>query len=182
MSDLNFTELNLTKVNVSTKTFTFNDKEIEVVQYLPSNYKYDIIMTTLQKAEERGIYNPYKLDVYFHLNLVYLYTNLVFTKEDREDELKLYDILESNGIIEQVINLIPEDDYNQMLNYIQETYAMIMKYRNTAGAILQSFIQDLPKNAEAAAQVVDNFDPDKFKGLATLVQQLNPNKVIAATK
>ena len=31
--------------------------------------------------------------MYFNLNIVYLYTNLIFTEEERKDEEKLYDEL-----------------------------------------------------------------------------------------
>ena len=68
------------KVDTSVDTFDFNNQTIEVLKYLPIEDKYDLIMITLQKAEEDGIYNDIKLDMYFHLNLVYMYTNLSFTE------------------------------------------------------------------------------------------------------
>ena len=45
------------KVDNSIKTFDFNGNQIEVLQYLPIEDKYDLIMITLQKAKENGIYN-----------------------------------------------------------------------------------------------------------------------------
>ena len=75
------------------KTFNFNNTEIEVKQYLPIEDKYDLVMITLQKAEENGIYNALKLDMYFHLHLVYMYTNLSFTEKQKENEMKIYDTL-----------------------------------------------------------------------------------------
>ena len=48
------------KVDTKPTKITFNDTEIEVLQYLPINDKYDLIMITLQNAYEEGIYNPLK--------------------------------------------------------------------------------------------------------------------------
>ena len=79
------------KVNTAVKTFKFCEQEIEVLQYLPARDKYDLLMVTLQKALEEDGYNEFKLNLYFELNLVYMYTNISFTEKQSEDEFKLYD-------------------------------------------------------------------------------------------
>ena len=67
-----FKELNLT-YNDTPKTITINDIQVKVKQYIPVEDKIDLIQTALQKSEENGIYNDIKLDIHFHLNIVYLY-------------------------------------------------------------------------------------------------------------
>ena len=99
------------KVNTSVKTFDFCGQKIEVLQYLPAQDKYDLLMVTLQKSLENGVYNEFKLNLYFELNLVYMYTNISFTEKQREDEFKLYDTLKSNGFYEQFFKVINEDEY-----------------------------------------------------------------------
>ena len=47
-----------------------------------------------------------KLDAYFHLNIIYLYTDIEFDEEDKEDELELYDKLEANKVILPVLGAI----------------------------------------------------------------------------
>ena len=39
----------------------------------------------------------------------------------------------------------------------------MLTYRNTAGAVLQSVINDLPRNAQAAAEIVESFDKTNSK-------------------
>ena len=63
----------------STHKFEWNGNEIEVLDYLPVEDKYDLIMVTLQKSFEDGYYNPIKVDEFFHLHLIYMYTNINFT-------------------------------------------------------------------------------------------------------
>ena len=80
MAKVSYANLKL-KVNTDVKTFKVGDAEVEVLQYLPYQDKYDLVMLTLQNAEEKGIYNPIKLDRYFNLYLVYMYTNINFTEK-----------------------------------------------------------------------------------------------------
>ena len=45
--------------------------------------------------------------MYFNLYIVYMYTDLIFTEEDKLDEAEIYDTLESNGLIAEIISMIP---------------------------------------------------------------------------
>ena len=99
MAKVSYANLKL-KINQEVKTIDYNGTNIEIIQYLPIEDKYDLMMISLQKAKENDVYHPLKLDMYFHLYLVYMYTNISFTDKQRENELKLYDTLYSNGIID----------------------------------------------------------------------------------
>jgi len=164
MAKISFASLKL-KANDAVKEVPILDGSIklEVKQYLPIEDKNDIVQITLQKAEENGIYNDLLLEMYLSLNIIYLYTNLSFTDKQRENEAKLYDLLESSGIITAVIGAMPEEEYNKLYDMVQITKNDIMTYKNTAGAVLQSVIQDLPRNAAAAKEIIDSFNPDNFK-------------------
>lgn len=166
------------KVDTKPTKITFNDTEIEVLQYLPINDKYDLIMITLQNAYEEGIYNPLKLDMYFHLYMIYMYTNINFTEKQKEDETKIYDTLTSNGLISEVLKYIPENEYQVLFTYMQEIIDEKMKYNTSASALLQSFINDLPTQAQAALDIVENFDPDKFQAVKDFAKAANGGRDI----
>ncbi len=154
------------------------DTDIEIIQYLPIQDKIDLIDITLQKAKEGRLYNPIKVDMFFHLNLIYLYTNITFTDKQREDEYKLYDTLQSNGIINQVIAAMDENEYNGLLNMINEKIENELRYNTTAAAIISKIIDDLPKNAEAAQQIVENFDKDKYQAVVDFAKAANGGRDI----
>lgn len=177
MAKVSYANLKL-KVNKEVKTFKVGDQEIEVLQYLPVEDKYDLIMVTLQKAEENGIYNPLMLDVFFHLNLFYMYSNLSFTDKQRENEFKLYDTLKSTGVLNAFLEVFDETEYDELLGYIEEMMDMILTYKNTAGAVLQSVIQDLPRNAEAMREIVDNFDKTKYQAVLDFAAAANGGRNI----
>ena len=162
----------------TTSSFEFGGQEIEVLNYLPIEDKYYLLMITLQKAEQDVIYNPLLLELYFHLHLVYMYTNLSFTDKQKENEPKIYDTLTSNGFFDKFFEVLNEIEYDELMSYIEELQNMTLHYRNTAGAVLQSIIQDLPKNAQAAADIVKNFDPKQYQAVIDFATAANGGRNI----
>jgi hypothetical protein len=181
MAKVSYANLKLKPVS-TTSAFEFGGQQIEVLNYLPIEDKYDLVMITLQKAEEDGVYNPILLDLYFHLHLVYMYTNLSFTDKQKENELKIYDTLVSNGFFDKFFEALDENEYRELMDYIEELKETILHYRNTAGAVLQSIIQDLPANAQAAADIVKNFDPNKYQAVIDFATAANGGRNIETNR
>lgn len=177
MAKVSYAGLKL-KVNDEVKTFTWEDKEIEVKQYLPISDKYDLIMVALQKAKEGEIYNPIKLDMYFHLNLVYLYTNLYFTDKQKEDEEKIFDTIVSSGLLAKIMENMAEDEFQDLWDKMTEYMNNELKYTTTAAALVRGIISDLPTQAQAAMDIVNNFDPDKFQAVKDFAKAANGGREI----
>ena len=161
MAKVTFASLKL-KVRDDIREIDLGDKKIEVKQYLPAEDKYDLIMITLQESKEEGVYNHFKMDMFFHLNIIFMYTNLQFTDKQKEDLIKLYDILESNGIINAVVAAIPEDEYNYLFDTMETVAKARSKYDNSFAGILNNFMVNMPINAAEANKIVENFDPEKY--------------------
>ena len=174
MPKVSFTNLKL-KVNSEVNTFQFgeNKTKIEVLKYLPIEDKNDLIHIALQNAEEDGIYNDILLEMYFNLYIIYFYTNINFTDKQKEDPAKLYDQMQSNGLITSVIEAMDNDEYANLLTSLEVIRDANLTYKNTAAAVLQRIIQDLPRNAEAAAEIVNNWNPENFKEVQRLAQLAN---------
>ena len=75
MAKISFASMKL-KTDISTKEVEFADIKFNILNYLPMRDKIDLIQIALQKSENDGVYNELLLDVYFHLNLIYLYNHL----------------------------------------------------------------------------------------------------------
>lgn len=166
------------KVNTQVKTFKFGGQDIEVLQYLPARDKYDLLMITLQKSIQNGAYNDFKLNLYFELNLVYMYTNISFTEKQREDEFKLYDTLKSNGFFELFLQTINEDEYNELFAQLEAIKEASFRNRLSVSSIINQLINDLPANAEAAAKIVDNFNPNQYKAVVDFARYANGGRDI----
>ena len=160
------------------KILNFNGVEIKVYQYIMAQDILDLISSVLQKAREDGYYSPFKVDVYTHLNIVYLATDITFDDEDREDELALYDQLESSGLMQAIINELPKPLYQNILSFVEETIERIQEYNKTTAAVLNALITDMPKNAEAAMNFVNQFDPEKFEAVKQFAEAANGGRDI----
>ena len=175
---MKYSDLKL-KINIETNIAKIKDgTEIEVLQYLPMEDKIDLIQIALQKSLENGVYNDMKLDMYFNLYIIYMYTNIEFTPEERNDEFKLYDELQSNDTIISVIGAMEDSEYDDLLNYLENLRESNTNYKMSAAALFQSFIQDMPKNAQAAADIVDHFDKDKYKQVVDFAKAANGGRSI----
>lgn len=167
------------KLNTNTKSVAVGDTEIEVLEYLPIEEKYSLIMTVLAGSkEDTGLYNQLKLNMLFNLYLIYAYTNINFTDKQKEDEIKLYDILESNGVVDTVIAAIDEKEYNELQGYITKTIEDDIKYNTTIAGTLKSIIAELPKQAEEVKKILDNFDKEKFQNVIDFAQAANGGRPI----
>lgn len=166
------------KLNTEVETFDFCGQNIEVLKYLPAQDKYDLLMVTLQKSFEDGIYNEFKLDLYFQLNLVYMYTNISFTEKQREDELKIYDNLKSNGFFEKFFSVLNEEEYEELFALLNTMKENNIKQRSSVGEIINRLIDDLPSNAEAAAKIVESFRPDQFQQVVDFARYANGGRDI----
>jgi hypothetical protein len=166
------------KVQTNPKEIDFNGNKIEILQYLPIEDKYDLVMVTLQKSLEDGVYNPIKKDMYFHLYLVYMYTDITFTDKQKEDESKLYDVLESNGLITEVIKNIPEEEYNKLFEYMNELMDLTFEYKKSSSAMISNIIETLPDKAQEAVDVLNNFDPEKFQLVQDFAKAANGGRDI----
>lgn len=159
-------------------TIKLNSLQVKVLQYLPISDKIDIIQIALQKSEEAGIYNELLLDMYFHLHIIFCYTDLEFSDEDLEDLMALYDRLESNGFVDKIIDAMDEREYNNLQEYLEIMKEEKLKYKNTAAAVLSGIVQDLPKNAAAAKEIMDSFDPNKYQQVIDFATAANGGRNI----
>lgn len=181
---ISFNDLNLTTkqdlIPLELENPTTGEKiTTQVKTYLPVSDKIDVIQIALQKSEESGIYNEILLDMYFHLNMLFCYTDLEFSEEDMADLMGLYDKLESNGFILRFINVLEKTgEYSVLIDYLKVMKEEKLKYKNTAAAVLSGIIQDLPRNAAAAKEIMDSFDPNKYQQVVDFATAANGGRNI----
>ena len=98
MAKVSFTKLGLKK-NEEVGILHINEQIIEVKQYLPINEKLELISSVINSsADENNFSNPVKENVFLTLEILYHYTNINFTDKQKEDPVKLYDLVVSSGL------------------------------------------------------------------------------------
>ena len=165
------------------KKITFNDAEINVAQYISQKDIYDMIMITLENAQEsNGLYNDFLLDMYLNLNLVYLCTDIEFSEEDRKNVMELYNTLVESKLLDAVISAIPHGLYNQIYDYIRQIADVNMKYSAQIGRVLENVVTELPAAMAKAAEIAENFKPEQYENVLNFAKVVNGDRPIPTTE
>lgn len=173
MAKIGFTKLSLKRKN-EIKTITINNNQIEIKQYLPVNEKLDLIARVINGAHDQNNFpNPIKIEVIGTLEMIMAYTNISFTEKQKEDIPKLYDLLEENGVIKDIISQIPEDEYNFIIDGINKTVDAVYTYNNSVLGILESISQDY-SNLDFDIQKLQNdiANPENLKLVKEVLTKL----------
>ena len=176
-----FIDLKL-KTKDETKSIDINGVTVNVKQYLPAEDKNAILEIAMQQADQGTILNTFALDAVFHTYLIFKYTDIEFTNEEKLDLFALYDILESNDIISTVISAIPAEEYNSLHDSLIDMVADYNKYRNSARALFEQISLFAPDSAEKIAQITQNFDMAKLQQIAELADKTGMNNVVPMKK
>lgn len=173
MAKIGFTKLSLKRKN-EIKTITINNNQIEIKQYLPVNEKLDLIARVINGAHDQNNFpNPIKIEVIGTLEMIMAYTNISFTKKQKEDIPKLYDFLEENGIIKDIISQIPEDEYNFIIDGINKTVDAVYTYNNSVLGILEAVSKDYSSLDFDATQIQKKMaDPENLKLVRDVLTKL----------
>lgn len=173
MAKVSLTKLGL-KVNQDVKNIEFNEQIIEIKQYLPINEKLELISSVINSAaDENNFSNPVKENVFLTLEILYHYTNINFTDKQKEDPVKLYDLVVSSGLVNKVTDLIPEEELDEVINGVAQSVKAIYTYRNSVLGILESISQDYSALNLDATEIQQKLaDPDNMALLKQVLTKL----------
>ena len=140
MAKISFSKLGL-KLNSEVKSIGYND--IVVKQYLPINEKLELITRVINNAaDDNRFLNKIKLEMYLNLEIVFTYTNINFTDKQKEDLPKLYDILNSSGVMSDIINTMEVSEYNYLHRNTLDIAEKMYEYSNSIYGILDNIATD----------------------------------------
>lgn len=173
MAKVSLTKLGL-KVNQDVKNIEFNEQIIEIKQYLPINEKLELISSVINSAaDENNFSNPVKENVFLTLEILYHYTNINFTDKQKEDPVKLYDLVVSSGLVNKITDLIPEEELDEVINGVAQSVKAIYTYRNSVLGILESISQDYSALNLDATEIQQKLaDPDNMALLKQVLTKL----------
>ena len=173
MAKVSFTKLGLKK-NEDVGILHINEQDIEVKQYFPINEKLELISSVINSAaDENNFSNPIKENVFLMLEILYHYTNINFTDKQKEDPVKLYDLVVSSGLVNKVTDLIPEEELDEVINGVAQSVKAIYAYQNSIMGILDAISTDYSNlNLDASEIQKKLADPDNMALLKQVLTKL----------
>lgn len=163
------------EIPLKIRSIKINDKEIEVKQYLSINDKLNLITNVLQQIaqNEYPFANPVQMDVYTTLEIIYAYSNIEFTEEEKADPAGLYDELEKQEIANMIISAIPITEYKFITEGIEETIKSYYIYRNSAKGIIEDIVTDYSNLDLNATNIQEKLkDPENLNLLKDVMEKL----------
>ena len=176
MAKISYTKLGINKEELNkVQTVEYNGQTIEVKQYLPVIEKSELITRVLNNSvdENTGYYNLLKLDMNLGLEIVYAYSNISFTEKQKEDPMKLYDMLNASRVLNLIIGLVPEGEFYYLNKTVHEMANNIVAYRNSAMGIMERITTDY-SNLDLGASAIQKelADPNNMTLLKDILTKL----------
>lgn len=175
MAKVAFSKLGI-KENKEVNTIVFNNIEIEVKKYLSIEDKLDMISAAINNAmDENGDINSVVLEAHFNLQVVFYYTNLTFTDKQKENLVKLYDLLKGSGLMDAVIDAIGLDneEYYDSYRGCKSTVNEIMTKKQSARGIMEDIVANYGNMNFDTAEMQKNLsDPNNLTLLKNIMEKL----------
>lgn len=173
MAKLAFSKLGL-KNNNQVVNINYNEQTIEVKQYLPVNDKLMLISDVINSSmSENNFANPVQVSVFTTIGILEYYTNINFTEKQKEDPAKLYDLVISNDFAGKIMEAIPEEEYEELIDGIEESIEAYYKYRNSVMGILDAVSNDYSNlNLDASKIQKELGDPANMTLLREVLTKL----------
>ena len=175
MAKVPFTKLKC-KINENTVPVQIGEETIAVKQYLPVQEKLELIGNVIMAAHEQdqNYSNPVKCDIYTELEIVFAYTNISFTDKQKEDLPKLYDTLKSSGLIDNILDNIPEQEINRIFSGVWRSIESVYQYQNSILGILDTIKTDynnMKLDIDSLNQSIT--DPETLEFVKSILTNLN---------
>ena len=145
----------------------------EVKHYIPFIEKLELVSRIINHSiDDNGFYNPMRIKYNMVLEVIYAYTNLSFTEKMKEDPFKLYDLLVSTNIFDEVKSVIGKE-WEEINNGVISTIKNIYEYRNSVLGILEAVSHDYASlNLDANEIYTKIADPSNMELLKSVVSKL----------
>lgn len=180
---VSFANLKLKVQDISHEVQFSNDNgqtiAFSVIDYLPIQDKLDLVNIVIAKSRDGyNNINRYLAKELMNLYIVIMYTNISFTEKQKENEYKLYDILKSNQVIETVIKAIPQQEYLELQTLLEMLIEDEKNMNKSIAGAINNLLENLPKSAEAAQDIINSFDQEKYGQVLDLAKSVGYNPLL----
>lgn len=173
MAKISFTKLGLKK-NEEIKSIKINEQTIEVKQFLPFQDKINMYAEILNNCQDdNNFLNEAKFNLWLDLEIIFNYTNISFTENQKINYVKTYDLLKGNGVIAAVTAAMSETELSDIKYEAYSIAKNVYDYRNSAYGILDAMKTDYT-DLDFDAQKIQNeiADPENLKLLKDTLSKL----------
>lgn len=149
--------------------------KIEVRQYLTLREKFDLILEAMNEgSESNGYVSLMKTQLAFRVIVLRYYTNIDF--EDLDD-MEVYDICFNNNIITDIFNLIPEKEWQELYDMLNDSVKEVNEANKSILNALDTINKLLTKGLKNSLDLAENFDAEKVDKVMELAKSVGYKEV-----
>jgi hypothetical protein len=152
-----------------------NGNTISVLQYLPIADKHELIETTINNAIINGICDYVKLYSLYRLYIVCLYTDIELDEEDMENSFGVYDMLEANGVIDEVMAHMDAHELSLIDSMLHDALESTVAYQRSFAGTMTTFVKDLPAIARQLQEFAKDLDLSQFQQVMNIANATGAN-------
>lgn len=124
-------------------------------------------------VDTTGFLNPVRLEVFSVLEIINTYTNINITEKMMDNAPKTYDSLMINGIIDKIIEAIPEDEYNAVFDAIEECAEHTVSYMNSFVGMMKTVNENYNMAGMNIEEMMSSLgDPDKIGFVKEVLEKI----------
>lgn len=178
---MNISEFKEIGVNKNVVEVIFNEKPIEIKQYLNIEDKDDLVNMVVSAYIDSS-YNPVIKDLYFVYTITKFYTDISFpkriveieengeVKKEKFDNVSLvYNICVSSGLFDAILASIPEGELADINSFILEK----IEQTKELSFIINKFAEGINEFLANGIESLNNLDPKKLKHFGDLFKKFN---------
>ena len=174
MAKVTFSKLGLSKECLDKhQTFIWNDQEIEVKQYLPIEEKLELMTRVINNSLDASgkYYNIAQINTFLDREIIYAYSNITFTAKQKEEFIKNYDLMKSNGFINEFMTHMDIVELTDLHQWTTECLENIYAYNHSLMGMLENSQQNFDNLNLDATEIRDKIaDPENLE----LLKQIAP--------
>lgn len=123
--------------------------------------------------DNTGFLNPVRLEVFTVLEIISTYTNINITDKMMENAPKTYDSLMINGVIDAIIEAIPEDEYNAVFDAIEDCAEHTVSYLNSFAGMMKTVTENYDATKMNVEEIMNTLDdPDKVGLVKDILEKI----------
>lgn len=130
------------------------DCKIRVLQYLPIQEKADLVSYVVNAAidENTGCFSPVRVNVYYGIAIMDKYCGISF---ENADVIEAYNIVDSTGILDRIMNAIPEEERIFMESLLNDTIEDISRYNSSFAGVMHSMSGEATSLDESLQSILE---------------------------
>lgn len=133
-----FTDL---QINPNNKIVKWEGQDVTVRSYVPVAQMITSAELIRSLAfDDDGRFVPYKFDILFDLEMIYLYTDVEFPEDSTA--MERYDYITQTGMRAILMNEIPKTEQYTFKNMVSQLITAQEKYNNSALMAVRAFINN----------------------------------------